>query len=201
MIPRVVELFSRDLDARQLAGIGENEVGMYRTPEGVLYDDPLAKNDTTLQNKNVKDYETLKWEAELRAQLAAKKGAERKLTPDQQARVQKQLEKESKVRKHVAEVELRLKNGFGFVHGLAEGPPTDAVQWLSPAVTVMLEAISAGASLLLGMQVSDTYLQCAKQTSQRLGQLRQFVGVATLRALEIAPIRPELAEEPLGGKL
>ncbi|KAK5175994.1 translational activator of GCN4, partial [Cryomyces antarcticus] len=174
----LVQLLRQDLDPLQLAAIGPEEAAVFRTPEGTAFVDVLAKKvQNQVTSKNVKDYDTLKWEEELRAQLAQKKGQTKKLTADEQAKVNAQLAKESATRHKVANVEIKLKRGIGIVHSLAKGPPTEAETWIGPAVHLLIECIREGAGLILGDAAALAYLDCADRVSPRLGTLRPFVGV------------------------
>ncbi|KAK5172391.1 hypothetical protein LTR04_006393 [Oleoguttula sp. CCFEE 6159] len=197
--PMLVLLLRQDLDPLQLAAIGPEEAAVFRTPEGTAFVDVLAKKvQNQVTSKNVKDYDTLKWEEELRAQLAQKKGQTKKLTADEQAKVNAQLAKESATRHKVANVEIKLKRGIGIVHSLAKGPPTEAETWIGPAVHLLIECIREGAGLILGDAAALAYLDCADRVSPRLGTLRPFVGVATLTATGKPHLPSELVQEPLG---
>ncbi|TKA61965.1 hypothetical protein B0A49_11794, partial [Cryomyces minteri] len=197
--PMLVQLLRQDLDPLQLADIGPAEAAVFRTPEGTALVDVLAKkSQNQVTSKNVKDYDTLRWEEELRAQLAQKNGQMKKLTADEQAKVNAQLAKESAIRHKVANIETKLKRGTGIVHSLAKDPPTDAETWIGSAIHLLIECIRAGAGLILGDAAALVYLDCADRVSPRLGTLRPFVGVATLRATGNAHLPPELVQEPLG---
>ena len=199
LTPMIVAQISRDLDSTQLADIGPTEAAIYRTPEGTAFIDVLSKQSQTQQlSKNSKDYETLKWEEELRAQLAQKKGQAKKLTADEKAKVDAQLTKEASIRQSIAELDARLRRGIGIIHGLAMAPATAAESWFGPSVKLLFDVIQAGAGLILGDTAALGYLKCADRTSSRLGPIRPFVGVATLRAADITILPENLLAEPLG---
>jgi hypothetical protein len=145
----------------------------------------------------VKDYDTLKWEEELRAQLAKKSKQTKKLTSDEQAKVNAQLKKESAIRKDVSLIYAKLQRGVGIIQALATGPPTDAERWIVQAVDMLQEVIEAGAGLILGDAATITYLDCARSVTTRLGPLRTFIGVATLRAMGVTQLPPDLLTESL----
>jgi hypothetical protein len=118
MTPLIVAQISEDLESSQLHDIGPTEAAIYRTPEGTAFVDVLSKQENVqVISKNSKDYDTLKWEEELRASLASKKGTTKKLTPEEQAKVNAQLAKESEVRKNVAGIDVRLRRGIGIILG------------------------------------------------------------------------------------
>jgi hypothetical protein len=199
-LPTVVKQFSRDLDPKQLETIGPTEAAIFRTPEGTAYVDVLSKKAPIVIDKNTKDYDTLKWEEELRAQLAQKKGQTKKLTAEEQAKVKAQLEKESTIRKEVAATEQRMRRGVGIIRTLATGPPTEAEQWMGPAVDLLIQTIRAGAGLLLGDIPATALIACSERISNRLGVLRPFVGVAVLRTIGSIQLSKEYEDENLGGK-
>ena len=199
MTPLVVAQIARDLSPSQLEDIGPTEAAIYRTPDGTAFIDVLSQQSQTHQiSKNVKDYDTLKWEEELRAQLAQKKGQTKKLTADEQSKVNAQLTKEATIRQNVTQVVARLRRGVGIIGGLVIGPPTETEAWFGPAVKSLFDIIQAGAGLVLGNVAALGYLQCAERTSPRLGLMRPFVGVASLRAAGVTILPDNLVVEPLG---
>ncbi|KAI0407760.1 armadillo-type protein [Xylaria palmicola] len=197
MIPRIIDLIRADLSITQLKEIGPVEAAIFRTPEGTAFIDVLAKKSQTVPNKNTKDYDTLKWEEDLRNQLAQKKGLQKKLTADEQAKVNAQLKKEAEIRRSVQQVQARLMRGIGIIQSLVSGPPTDAGLWLGPSVTTLLEAMEAGACLIVGKAAPSAYLACSEKVTVRLGAVRPFIGVATLRAMDITALPENLMEENL----
>lgn len=197
IIPSLLEVVGRDLDAEQLASIGPVEAAIFRTPEGTCFVDVLAKkSQSSVPNKNTKDYDTLKWEEELRSQLEAKKGQKRKLTPEETAKVNAQLKKETEIRESIRAVVARLSRGLGIVKALATGPPTDARLWISKSLQLLLSASDAGAGLIVGDSVSTTFIAISDKVSTRLGALRPFIGAATLRLRELS-LPDNYCEEPL----
>ena len=190
---------SSDLDTDELERYGPTEIAIARTPEGVAFVDVLSsKNMGYAIDKNAKDYDIVKWEEEIRSQVAQKRGQERKLTQDEKTKVQAQLTKEAEIRKDVHRLESKLRNGIGFVQALTVGPPVDPGLWLSQALQALVNVIAAGVGLLVGPVADDTYRECSRFVSSRLGYLRPFIGIATLRALGSSSLPKELMEEPLG---
>ncbi|EPE07953.1 translational activator gcn1 [Ophiostoma piceae UAMH 11346] len=197
MAPRIVELIQNDLNTDELKTVGPVEAAIFRTPEGTTFVDVLAKKTSSLPSKSSKDYDVLKWEEELRAQLAAKKGSQKKLTADETAKVNAQLKKEAGIRERIRLLEARLLRGFGVIRSLATGPPTDATQWMGPAIKALLDAIEAGACSVTGDAAPLALITCAERVSSRLGALRPFIGAAILRAHDVISIPDSYQEEPL----
>src|SRR5437016_3129077 len=78
-----------------------------------------------VENRNRKDYQTEKWEREIRESIAKKKGSSQasKLTKEEQAAVSAQLAKESEIRKAVEKTRLKLTRGLDVMDALVEGNP------------------------------------------------------------------------------
>ena len=197
-LPVVVGQFSRDLDPKQLESVGPTEAAIFRTPAGFAYIDVLSKKANVAIDKNTKDYDTLKWEEELRSQLAQKKGQTKKLTAEEHAKVNAQLAKEATIRDEVAVTERNMRRGVGIIRSLATGPPTEAEQWMGPAVNRLIQSIRSGAGLLLGDLPATAFIACSQRISNRLSVLRPFVGVATLRTIGSIQLSSEYEEEDLG---
>lgn len=198
--PALVEQIEGDLAAEIVRKYGPIEAAIARTPDGTTFIDVLDNKPSARKlDKNARDYETLKWEEEVRSQQAAKKGQEKKLTPDEKAKVENQLAKERKIREEVLQLERTLRRGSGFVEALATGPPTEVDLWLGPCLQALLGAIAAGAGLIVGDASNNAYLACANVVSTRLGSLRPFIGVATLRSLDSIRLPESMCQEPLGG--
>jgi hypothetical protein len=199
MTPRIVELIEGDLAPSQLANIGPTEAAIFRTEEGIAFVDVLAsKARSYTPNKNTKDYDTLKWEEELRVQLAQKKGLQKKLTPEETAKVNAQIKRESAIRLQIRYLEAKLLRGIGIVKSLATGPPTEAGVWMGPAVKLLVDVINAGATLITGNAAPDAYILCSERLPARIGALRPFIGISTLRALDVPHLPEHLMQEPLG---
>ena len=197
--PLIVGVIRKDLDSSQLNDIGPTEAAIYRTPEGTAFIDVIAaKENQYVPDKNIKDYDTIKWERELREQLAKKQGQQKKLTPEEQKKVSAQLEKEAKIRQNVSEVAMNLHRGVCIVESLAKGPPLDNETWLGPAAQNLLSAIRQGAGLIAGDAPVRVYLALSELVSSRLGLLRHSLGVATIRAVGTSQVPEGFSEEPLG---
>ena len=199
--PLLVNQLTEDLAKTQILDFTPTDYAIARTPEGIAFVDVRSSksaSDVPI-SKGSGDYDILKWEADVRAQIAAKKGSTKKLSPDEKARVDAQIVKESDIRKRVLTVKERLLRGIGVIYGLATGPPTDATYWMGPSMHCLLDLVKAGAGLLLDESVDNTYIACSNFVASRLGLLRPFVGVATLRALGAANVPKAMCEEDLGG--
>lgn len=201
IIPLLVTKIQDDLSAETIYGYGPTEIAISRAPEGIPFVDVLNKKPRNFDiDKNSRDYDTMKWEEEVRNQVALKRGEERKLTPDEKAKVSAQLLKEANIRKEVKILERRLKRGIGIVNALITGPPTEIDMWMSQSLKALLEIVIAGAGHIVGDAADAVYIACASVVSPRLGSLRHFIGIATLRSLGFSNLPDHLKQEPLGGQ-
>lgn len=198
LMPVILDQICSDLDPSTVKEIGPTEASIFRTPEGTAFVDVLSKQTQQAPSKNSKDYNDLKWEEELRASIAAKKGTTKKLTAEEQGKVKAQLEKEAVIRQDVAAVAAKLRRGIGMITALVNGPPTEAESWFTTTTARLFDVINAGAGLILGDAASLAYIDCAKKASTRMGPTRTFIGVATLRAAGLTTLPEALQEEPLG---
>jgi hypothetical protein len=185
MIPRLVKRIEDDLQVNRISKFSPTDAAIARTPEGTTFIDVLStKSKQPLSDKNIKDYDTLKWEEELRAQVAQKKGQpKKKLTADEQTKVNAQLAKETAIREDVHREGEIIRRGAGIIKALAKGPPSDAEGWINPSVRVLTALARNGAGLFVGDAIGSAFIACADRMSTRLDTMRPFIGAATLRAL------------------
>ena len=104
---------------------------------------------------------------------------------------------ESVQRQAMENLRIKLRRGALLVEALIEAPHTDAATWMSACTDRLLKAMQAGAGSWTGDKLALTYLALSNKISARLGSLRKFVGVTTLRATENVPLAPEYESEPL----
>lgn len=201
MIPRLLKQLEEDLNVERVTQFSALDIAIARAPEGEVFVDVLDTGSKRLPNKSAKDYDTMKWEEELRAEVARKHGQkEKKLTAEEHAKVKAQLTKESAIRLEVNSQAEILKRGAGIIKHLAHGPPTDAEAWMNAAVNALCALARVGAGVIVGDSISSALVACADRVTTRLGEIRPFIGVATLRALGKTFLSPELESEPLGSK-
>ncbi|KAJ7252741.1 armadillo-type protein [Mycena haematopus] len=199
VLPRIVEQLRVDIDPYTLNALTEEDLGMWRMPEGNTFIDVLTsvKGDVKALHKG-KDFEIARWDAEVRAALEKKKaGSGVTLTKQQQVLVQAQLAREATVRQRVESIKASLVRGLFFVRSLvAAGVPEFRV-YISSVASLLLDGALNKGALLVGPIAFETYLDLAKCSSERLDNFRTWVGIATLRSLNVATIPDELTAEPL----
>ncbi|KAI9725554.1 MAG: translational activator of GCN4 [Chrysothrix sp. TS-e1954] len=198
-LPVLTRRLQDDLDSMSVQDIGPTEAAIYHTPDDVTFVDVLAGSDKQdVPEKNAKDYNTLKWEQEIRSQLSKKQGQQKKLSPDEKSKIKAQLEKEAKIRLEVTRVVIKLRRGIGIIKSLARSPPLDPEPWMALAINSLLAVVSSRVSLLVGHEAALAYLSLAGRVSNRLGPLKSAIGVATLRAQQQSQLADDFKQEPLG---
>lgn len=201
VIPLLLKRIEEDLPVEDIRLCGPLQVAIAHTSEGVAFVDVTdKKGQNSLMDKNSRDYDTIKWEEEVRAQLARKKGQEKKLSPEEKIKVDAQLVKEAAIREQVKRLTFRVRRAIGFINGLVNGPPVQPASWLGKSLRSLLNIITVGAGRIIDDAADLTYISCAKFVTTRLGTLRNFIGVATLRALGSSQLPSHLEQEPLGGE-
>jgi hypothetical protein len=198
----LVAQIQHDLDPERIPPVSSVDAAIFRTPEGTAYVDVLAQKDQSYsQNRNEKDHDILQWEEELRKQLAQKKGEQRKLSKDEQSRLDAQLAKEAAIRNNLRAIAVHLDRGYGLIRSLGVGPPTQAEDWMWPALDSILKTVSRGSGLLMGIAPAEAYLACAEKATSRLGSLRKVIGAATLRCQPMLQVPSGYEEEAATGKV
>ena len=201
VVPLLLKRIEEDLPVEDVRLCGPLQVAIAHTPEGVTCVDVIdKKGQNHLVDKNSRDYDTIKWEEEVRSQLARKKGQEKKLSSDEKIRMDAQLVKEAAIRKQVKKLAFKLRRAIGFINALVTGPPVEPATWLGKSLSSLLDIITMGAGRIVDDAADLAYISCAKFVSTRVGNLRSFIGIATLRALGSSQLPPQLEQEPLGGE-
>ncbi|KAK9454211.1 armadillo-type protein [Dipodascopsis uninucleata] len=194
------DMFVEDLDPSRLNGITQQDIEIWHTPEGVLCIDVLSKDkDKFILDKNTKDYATLKWEAEVRAELAKKQATQqkKKLTREEQIKVNEQMNKERAIRSRIQDAFLHVRRGVKLIHFLLNGVSNGPDIWFPAANTSLVAALKNRLSLLVGESGVEVFLELSSLISPRLGPVRRFVGIALLRAIGVKDLSLNLIEEPL----
>ncbi|CAA7260345.1 unnamed protein product [Cyclocybe aegerita] len=197
VLPRVTEQLKSDINPEVLNSLSDDDLAIWATAEGTTFVDVLSSSKNETRPAKGKDYEIAKWEEETRKALAAKKAAPVTLSRQQQALVQAQLEKESKIRQRVQVIHSQLNRGLFFVRSLVAARVEEFQSYMSPIVSLLLNGALGRGSFLAGPAAFETYLTLSESTSDRLDTIRRWIGIATLRCLKMGSIPEDLQAEPL----
>lgn len=153
-----------------------------------------------MENKNRKGFEDEKWEQEVRAEIAKKKGTTqtKKLTKEEQAAVSAQRKKESEIRARVQSVHDQLSLGLGICSALVAGNRQEIESSLVPLARILLNIAIAGGGMLVGDRIVEMYLGLAECIDKSLHTIRASIAMATLRANNVTPIPSRWLDEPMG---
>lgn len=199
--PLLKELIVGDLSSSSLSSITEQELKIWRANEGELVINVLENKKNIVENKNSKDYETRKWEESLRKEVSKKNQASKKLTKEEQAIVNEQLAKESVVRSRVQHTHNALRRGVSLIDALSKTSQlvdNGKSIWFATAVDKLLEILSvSNCQEIIGEFPTKVFLDLSNTVTFKLGPLRLFLGVATLRVSEIGALEDRFKEEDL----
>ncbi|EHN02530.1 Gcn1p [Saccharomyces cerevisiae x Saccharomyces kudriavzevii VIN7] len=197
--PILCKTIEADLSTNDLSQLSEEDFNIFAGEEGILVVDVLEESmNKKLSNKNSREYETLIWEQKIRKEQAKK--SVKRLSKEEQELVDRQLAKESKIRLHVSEIFTRLKRGIKLIFVLSKAAclvQNGITIWFPLAVTKFLHLCSENNILKLTEDVNKVFLQLSKNVSERLGNIRLFLGLATLRVHNAKNISENYLQEPL----
>lgn len=116
-----------------------------------------AKSD--VGPKKGKDADIARWEADIRNSLASKKAAATtKLSKQDQALVEAQLEKEDAVRQRIAHLKFSLLRGLQFVRSLVFSNVQEFRLYISAVASLLLDGAMGKSSVLVGHDAVQAYL-------------------------------------------
>ncbi|AMD19874.1 HCL277Wp [Eremothecium sinecaudum] len=201
MSKKVIEVLKADLRTQPLASFTQQDLEIWRGEDGTLVVDVLElQNSKKLLDKNSKDYETLSWEQSIRQKQQLQRKNVKKLTKEEQALVNEQLEKEKAVRDQVFACKMSLHRAIQIISKLTQ----DAIQvdngcseWYSVAVTRLLQVLQQKNSIeLMGSAILQTFFDLSNLVSANLGTTRSILGVTILRCYGVE-LPSNLTEHPL----
>ena len=166
IVPLLFAQFENDLDPSKLAFIGSTEYGVWATPEGTPFVDPLAaaKPKAPVSHKNSKEREIELWEAELREALARKKPVVATLSKQDRQLLERQLAKEGEIRAQMAEALGRLRRGFKLLLCLINSKAELVKEYLATMVNDVLKVIVSRPATLVADEAFTTYQASSSPT-------------------------------------
>ncbi|GAA6058506.1 hypothetical protein JCM10212_006945 [Sporobolomyces blumeae] len=200
VVPALYRQIEDDLLPSHLDFIGAEEFGIWGTPEGTTFVDPLATSkpsSTPTGKANSKEHQIAMWEAELRESLARKKPVAAQLSKQDRIALQTQLTKESETRQQVATALGRLRRGFELALCLIKSKTDLIREYLAKLVNQVLTVITMQPATLVAEEAFGTYVALAGVCSERLGVFKVALGVAVLRGVEAQVVPDNFRAEPL----
>lgn len=183
MAPLVVDLLRCNLSIENLSKFEDEEILIWKGTDNELVVDVLANGSLKkLENKNSKDYETLKWEEGIRKQQ--KKVGMKKLSSEEQKLVAKQLHLEAQIRSNVSSVVSLINCAIGVISNLVEDMnqiDNGASIWYPEAVNLLLLSLQHPTfNKLMGDKGISIFLKLSSAISDSMGLMKRQIGVATL---------------------
>lgn len=192
---KFLKLATENLDASKIEQVTDEEIEVWKTPKGKLYNDILQKNKSnTTKNKG---NATEQWEHELRMKIAEKSTGPSKLTKEEQQLVEQQLKKEEEVRERVQVHHDNVTRGLKIVHALVTGNSLAFEKNLANIVPLLLRA-AATAWKLVGDKIADIFVHLGSCLPERFKSIKETIAYSTLRALEVPGVPSEWQEEKIG---
>ncbi|KAF9134046.1 translational activator of GCN4 [Mortierella sp. 14UC] len=206
MIPIFIGHVEQDLDSSLLDKIGEQEIGIWKHPEGELFVDVLkGMKKQGGADRSRPAFDEQKFNRDVRKALSATKkptstpaaSSAPKLTKDEQASVDAQLAKESAIRKNVQNTYVHLMRGLATIRALVDGNADELTARLVELVRLLLNGVVKRGGPLVGSAAVDTYLALGRCVSERLDSIRVPLALATLRSLDVKEVPENWTEEAL----
>lgn len=108
--------------------------------------------------KKGKDAEIAKWEAELRQSLAGRgSGAPVRLSKQEQALLQAQLEKEAPIRQRVASLKANLQRSLAVIRSVMSANVPESSEYVQQIATLLLQGALGRATRLVGSEAFETF--------------------------------------------
>ena len=198
--PVIVEYITNDIDISKLQNYDTESFKIWKAEEGEVVVDVLNQGKK-VEDKNSKDYETKKWEEELKSELAKKKAPQKKLTKEEQILVNTQLAKESAIRQEIQTVVDEMSRSINIITEITNNATqvdNGSSVWYPVAISKLLELARDNLSFcFFGTLPIDAFINLSNLLSHKLGLLKEFVGVATLRIYGVKGIPENYFEEPI----
>ncbi|KAI8599877.1 armadillo-type protein, partial [Dissophora ornata] len=206
MIPVFLSHVEEDLDAKLLDKIGEQEVEIWKHPEGTLFVDVLkGMKKQGGAGPSRLAFDEQKFNRDVKKALSSTKKAPSpssapatpKLSRDEQASVDAQLAKESTIRKSVQNTYNHLMRGLATIRALIDGNSDELTSRLVELVRLLLNGVVKRGGPIVGTVAVDTYLDLGRCVSDRLDSIRVPLALATLRSLDVKEVPRNWLDEPL----
>lgn len=202
----IEEYFKNKLDIQKLNAINSTDISIWKASDGELVIDPLTANKKeAVIDKNSKDFETKKWEQEMRKELESKGQQQRKkYTREEQQKIDARLKEELEIRCAIQNIVDSFARGLDIVNELVQESNSGLVDngakhWYPFSVDFVLSLITeVDNSKFFGDSAWKTYLKLSQLLTSRLGDsMKLFIGVATLRVYRVPNVTENYLEEPI----
>lgn len=200
--PIVAATIASDINTENFENEDSKSLEIWRGTEGELVIDVLNQAASTkAEDKNSKDYEIKKWEESLKKELKNKSKPTKKLTKEELTLINHQIAKESEIRREIQNSINSVNRSIAIINELADNATlveNGVKYWYPAAINSILGLAKSSILTELFTDVPlETFLNLSKLVSPRLGLLRKFIGVSTIRVHNIQGLAENYLEEPL----
>ena len=190
-VPILSQLIEDDLSIVAQLHLDDTMLKIWGSKDGELVVNVLeSKSPVTIAKS--KDAETLKWEQKVRKELEAKNKTTKKLTREEQAKVNEQLALEKTIRAAINEDYLKLRRGLEIITSLSkQGSSVDNGTniWFPVAISKILKLLNSPSAVkLTGELASECFLTLSEvvSTDSLSGtSSMKFIGSSTLRLHDV----------------
>lgn len=181
---QVVRRILSTLGQPSLLSTTVDDVGIFYTPEGELYDTSFLPKPDAEISKNQKGYDDLKWEMEVRKELAKKKGSAMDITPKLSKHhlemKEKTLQAEAQTRARMRDLDRQANMAFVLLESLLDGNLDKLEPSVPSLVSSLLRVIKMSA--LAGQRAMHAYVKLSGFLSDHgLGSAAADLGRAAIR--------------------
>lgn len=209
IIPLLIDTIKFDFSIIPNIDIDELKLSIWKGNEGELVYDILSndKSKNTAVTKG-KDADTLKWEQSVRKELEAKNKTIKKLTKDEQLKVNEQLKLESDIRSLINSQYQQLRRSLEIIMSLSnksKDVENGKDIWFPVAIEQILILLSNKNALKLCDELAtDCFLSMAaavQNSSLSNTSSMKFIGSSTLRLHDVESVPAEFSGKPLNDLL
>ncbi|QOU21409.1 hypothetical protein BRETT_001132 [Brettanomyces bruxellensis] len=189
-IPLLSEIIKADLNVVSNLSINDETFAIWKGKDGVLAIDVLKKNNSQKMElrKNTKDYEILKWEQQVREEVATKQKGTKKVSKEDAKLIAQELEREANLRASINADYLRLKRGLSIVISLsteAKQVDNNSQIWFPVAISHILKLLESDSAKRC---IGDLAKECFLTMSEAL-EATGLTGVSSLKWIGASTLR------------
>ncbi|ODV90703.1 hypothetical protein CANCADRAFT_51022 [Tortispora caseinolytica NRRL Y-17796] len=169
-----------------LSGLSDLDIVIWRAEPGPLpVVDVLKSNEYSHRPVSGTDRETALWEEQVRRDIAKKSNTSKKLTKEEHAKVQEQLEKENEIRNSVQSLYKNCFIALSVIDSLSKGVNNGENIWYPTLIPFIVSLLNADADKILDNKLSALYTSLSHFCSPRISDLRPVIGSVIMKCMNI----------------
>lgn len=208
IVNKFVETINSDFSIIPAIEVDDVKLAIWKGVEGELVVDILSKDNKSSQISKGKDADTLKWEQSVRKELEAKKKTVKKLTKEEQTKVNEQLALESEIRANIDGSYLKLRRSLEIIIALSK----EALKvnngkniWFPVAISHILNLLNSKNALAISSELAtECFLvmgEAVQTSSLTATSSMSFIGSSTLRLHDVDSVPAQYCGKDLNDLL